>query len=155
VERRTSRPAHRAPNRRQERSALSASTGSAHGQSRGSRPSCVVRRNRLRALPGSMPTTVWALELRTDRAIGAAGDYLDKLLRSRGCVIFTTRDRAVCHTSARCASSWGTGRCCWRRRVVVVDEGRWLLQRRVDDGLWGLIGGSSGARRVLRGRRPA
>jgi ADP-ribose pyrophosphatase YjhB (NUDIX family) len=27
--------------------------------------------------------------------------------------------------------------------VVVVDEvGRWLLQRRVDDGLWGLIGGA-------------
>ncbi|WP_240670619.1 NUDIX hydrolase [Actinoplanes solisilvae] len=25
--------------------------------------------------------------------------------------------------------------------VVVDDEGRWLLQRRVDDGLWGLIGG--------------
>src|SRR5690348_16331207 len=27
--------------------------------------------------------------------------------------------------------------------VVVVDElGRWLLQRRADDGLWGLIGGA-------------
>jgi 8-oxo-dGTP pyrophosphatase MutT (NUDIX family) len=27
--------------------------------------------------------------------------------------------------------------------VVVVDDlGRWLLQRRVDDGLWGLIGGA-------------
>lgn len=27
--------------------------------------------------------------------------------------------------------------------VVVVDEaGRWLLQRRVDDGLWGLLGGA-------------
>ena len=26
--------------------------------------------------------------------------------------------------------------------VVVDDTGRWLLQRRVDDGLWGLIGGA-------------
>jgi 8-oxo-dGTP pyrophosphatase MutT (NUDIX family) len=26
--------------------------------------------------------------------------------------------------------------------VVVDDVGRWLLQRRVDDGLWGLIGGA-------------
>lgn len=27
--------------------------------------------------------------------------------------------------------------------VVVVDDlGRWLLQRRVDDGLWGLLGGA-------------
>lgn len=43
--------------------------------------------------------------------------------------------------------------------VVVVDEdGRWLLQRRVDDGLWGLIGGAlelgetfeDAARRELR-----
>jgi ADP-ribose pyrophosphatase YjhB (NUDIX family) len=26
--------------------------------------------------------------------------------------------------------------------IVVVDEGQWLLQRRIDDGLWGLIGGA-------------